>query len=70
VQTLERELVTSIARFPEIFMSAADDLRPNEIAEYANLPANKFNSFYAALPVIKAEPERLGGARLDLVNSV
>jgi len=68
--TLERELVTSIARFPEVFISAADDLRPNEIAEYANLLADKFNSFYAALPVIKAEPEGLSGARLDLVNSV
>ena len=67
---LERGLVMMTARFPEVFASAAEDLRPNEIAEYANLLADRFNSFYAALPVIKAEPEWLSGARLALVNAV
>jgi arginyl-tRNA synthetase len=67
---LERELVMMIAKFPETFASAAEDLKPNEIAEYANLLADKFNSFYAALSVIKAEPAGLSGARLALVNAV
>ena len=67
---LERDLVMMIARFPEVFVSAAEDLQPNEVAEYANLLADKFNSFYAALPVIRAEPEGLSGARLALVNAV
>jgi arginyl-tRNA synthetase len=67
---LERELVMMTAKFPETFASAAEDLKPNDIAEYANLLADKFNSFYAALPVIKAETEGLSGARLALVNAV
>ncbi|MEM2029612.1 MAG: arginine--tRNA ligase, partial [Candidatus Bathyarchaeia archaeon] len=65
----EREIVLMVARFPEIFIDAADNLRPNIIADFANTLADKFNAFYASIPVIKAEPPELANARLMLVNA-
>lgn len=66
---LERDITLTLARFPEVFMDAAENLRPNEIADFANALADKFNKFYAALQVIKAEPEGLSDARLMLVDA-
>jgi len=69
-EPLERDLVLMISRFPEIFVEAADNLKPNLIADYANALADKFNTFYAALPVIKAQTQELSDARLMLVDAV
>ena len=66
---LEKNIVLTIARFPEIFVEAADNLKPDLIAEYANTLADKFNSFYNALPVIKAKPQELADARLALTDA-
>jgi len=68
-EPIERDLVLMLARFPEVFINSADNLRPNEIAEFANNLADKFNSFYNALPVIKAKPLGLSDARLALVEA-
>jgi arginyl-tRNA synthetase len=69
-EALEHDLVLLLARFPEVFVEAADSLRPSEVAEFANLLADRFNSFYSACPVIKAEPVGLSDARLALVDAV
>ena len=69
-EPLERDLILMISRFPEIFIDAADSLKPNVIADYANALADKFNTFYAALPVIKAETQELSNLRLMLVDAV
>ena len=66
----EKELIMELARFPEIFESAATELKPGEITTYANNLADIFNSFYAAHPVIKAETLGLVGARLNIVRAV
>ncbi len=66
---LERELVLTLSRFPEVFIEAAEALKPNLIAEFASSLADKFNSFYDSLPVIKAEPKELSDARLALVDT-
>jgi arginyl-tRNA synthetase len=66
----ERELVMALAGFPEAFEGAADELKPGDITAYANMLADKFNSFYAALPVIRAGSQGLVGARLKLVDSI
>jgi arginyl-tRNA synthetase len=68
-EPIERALILLLARFPEIFIDASDNLRPNEIAEFANALADKFNTFYNALPVIKAKPLELSDARLVLVEA-
>jgi len=63
-ERLERELVMALASFPDIFIDASEYLKPNLIADYTNGLADKFNTFYGALPVIKAEPKSL--AKQDL----
>ena len=65
---IERDIVLMLARFPEVFMDAAMNLRPNAIPDFANALADKFNRFYAKLPVIKAKPPELSDARLALVD--
>ncbi|MGB9741374.1 MAG: arginine--tRNA ligase [Candidatus Bathyarchaeales archaeon] len=69
-ERIEREIVLDLASFPEIFMEAAELLKPNMIADFVNGLADKFNTFYNALPVIKAEPKGLSEARLALVDAV
>jgi len=66
---IERDLVLMVARFPEVFIDSANILRPNQIAEFANALADKFNTFYNALPVIKAKPLELSDTRLALVEA-
>jgi arginyl-tRNA synthetase len=70
VEPLERDLVLALARFPEVFIDSAESLKPNAIADFANILADKFNSFYNALPVIKAKPKALSDARLALVKAI
>ncbi|MCJ7613557.1 DALR anticodon-binding domain-containing protein, partial [Candidatus Bathyarchaeota archaeon] len=65
----ERDIVLTLARFPQVFFDAAENLRPNAIADYVNMLADKFNRFYTKLPVIKAESVELSDARLALVDS-
>jgi arginyl-tRNA synthetase len=69
-EPLEQELVLILARFPEVFVNAAESMKPSAIADYANLLADKFNSFYNALPVIKAKPQGLSNVRLALVEAI
>ncbi len=69
-ERLERDLVLDLAGFPDVFVDAAEYLKPNMIADYVNALADKFNTFYGALPVIKAEPKELSAARLELTGAV
>jgi arginyl-tRNA synthetase len=69
-EKLEHEIILTIARFPDTFIEAAECLKPNMIADYANSLADKFNTFYNAYSVIKAEPEGLSEARLVLTDTV
>lgn len=66
---LEHDIILTLARFPEVFVDAAENLRPHAIADYANALADKFNTFYTALPVIRAKPPELSDARLALVDA-
>ncbi len=69
-EQLERDIILILASFPDIFTESAEYLKPNAIAEYANTLADKFNTFYNALPVLRAESPELSDARLALVNAV
>ena len=68
-EPLERDITLTLARFTEVFVDAAENLRPNAIADFANALADKFNKFYTALPVIRAKPPELSDARLALVDA-
>jgi arginyl-tRNA synthetase len=69
-EKLERELVLSLASFPDAFIEATEYLKPNLIADFTNALADKFNTFYNALPVIKAEPKELSDARIVLTDAI
>ncbi len=49
---------------------AAESLRPEQIAEYANELSAAFNLFYDNVPVLRTEDEGLREARLRLVEGV
>lgn len=68
-ERIEHDIILMLARFPEVFIEAADNLKPNLIADFANALADKFNTFYNALPVLKAKPQKLSDARLALVEA-
>jgi arginyl-tRNA synthetase len=69
-EKLEHELVLSLASFPDAFIEATEYLKPNLISGFANALADKFNTFYNALPVIKAESQELSDARLALTDAI
>ncbi len=69
-EKLERELILSLAGFPDMFIEATEYLKPNMIADYINALADKFNTFYNALPVIKAESQGLSDARIALTQAI
>jgi arginyl-tRNA synthetase len=69
-EPIEHDLILSLASFPDVFIEAAEYLKPNMFADYSNALADKFNTFYNALPVIKAESAELGEARLCLTNAI
>lgn len=69
-EPVEHDLILLLSRFPEILIDAADNLKPHSVADYAIVLSDKFNTFYAKLPVIKAKPEALSAARLALVEAV
>jgi arginyl-tRNA synthetase len=70
IENLEKEIVLALAAFPDTFIEAAEYLKPNLIADYANTLSDKFNTFYNAFPVIKANPPELSDARLALTDAV
>jgi len=69
-EKLEHELVLSLGSFPDTFVEATEYLKPNLIADFTNALADKFNTFYNALPVIKAEPRGLSDARIVLTDAI
>ena len=69
-EKLEHELILNIASFPDMFIEATEYLKPNMIADYTNALADKFNTFYNALPVIKADSQELSDARITLTRAI
>ncbi|MEM2631399.1 MAG: arginine--tRNA ligase [Candidatus Bathyarchaeia archaeon] len=69
-EKIELEIILAMASFPDFFVEATETFKPNLIADFANSLADKFNAFYNAFPVIKAEPKELSNARLALVDAV
>jgi arginyl-tRNA synthetase len=66
---LEKYLIFKIAQMPLVFCEAADQLKPEELANYANVLAEKFHEYYEKVDVIHAE-EQVRNARALLVKSI
>jgi arginyl-tRNA synthetase len=69
-EKLEHELILNLASFPDMFIEATEYLKPNMIADYTNALADKFNTFYNAFPVIKADSQQLSDARITLTQAI
>ncbi len=65
-ETAEITLERLLPRFPEIVVFAAQELKPNLVANYLFQIASQFNSFYGSVNVMKSEGS-LKTARLKLV---
>ncbi len=66
---LERLLIFKIAQMPQVFIEAADQLKPEELAAYANAVAEKFHEYYEKVDVIHSD-EQVKNARAMLVRAV
>ena len=64
----EKALMVRLGTFPDRVQEAAQNLRPEEIAECANDLASAFNLFYDNIPVLKTEDLDVREARLRLVE--
>ena len=69
-ERLEHELILLLASFPDTFVEATEYLKPNLIADYVNALADKFNTFYNALSVLRAETQELSDARIALTEAI
>jgi len=67
---LGRKLIFEISRFPQIFCEAADNLRPDDMANYCNMLAEKFHEYYEKVDVIHVKDKALRYARGALVRAI
>jgi arginyl-tRNA synthetase len=67
---LEYKLVFQLSRFPEIFIEACENLRPDIIANYANALAESFHEYYEKVDVSHVKDEELKLARAVLIKSI
>lgn len=67
---LERLLILQTGKFPMIFTESADRLKPEQIASYANMLAEKFHEYYEKVNVLRADTPALKAARLMLVRAL
>ena len=63
---MERELIVSLEKYPQVISSAADELNPSIIANYAFNLAKLFNSFYVDHSVLNAENAAKKALRLQV----
>jgi len=66
---LEHLLLYKIAEMPDIFCEAADQMKPEDLANYANSIAEKFHEYYEKVDVIHAD-EHVKNARAMLVRAI
>ena len=66
---LEHLLLFKIAQMPQIFTESADQLKPEDLASYANSLAEKFHEYYEKVDVIHSD-EQVKNARAMLVQAV
>jgi len=67
---LEKRLIMKLARFPSDFVDAADRLRPDDLAGYANQLTEQFHEYYERVDVTHLEDSELKSARGALIEAV
>ncbi|MCW4033456.1 MAG: arginine--tRNA ligase [Candidatus Bathyarchaeota archaeon] len=69
-ENLEKEIILYLSRFPEIFIDSCDNLRPDAIANYANLLSERFHEYYEKVDISHVDDEGLKFARSALISSI
>lgn len=67
---LEKRLILRLAGFPSVFVDAADRLRPDDLAGYANQLTEQFHEYYEHVDVTHLEDSELKSARGALIDAV
>ncbi len=65
-ETHESALITALARYPELIITASQNREPHQLAHYLRDLANAFHTYYNA-HVFLVDDEELRNARLNLV---
>lgn len=56
IQPVEKQLLLALARYPQVVLKTAGEMRPAPLCEYLFGLAKIFAEFYESQPVLKAEP--------------
>lgn len=67
-ESQEKTLALGLLEFPNVVINAANTYKPNLVADYLFETAKKFNTFYNALPILRAESEEILKSRLILAD--
>ena len=63
---LEKELIVTLSRYPDVIASAAIEYSPAQVANYVFELSKLFNKFYHEESILKAEDTAVRNFRLDL----
>ncbi|MEO6932582.1 MAG: arginine--tRNA ligase, partial [Chitinophagaceae bacterium] len=64
----EKELLVMLEKFPVVIAQSGEELNPSQIALFVYDVAKKFNSFYDAHSILKAESEEKKSLRLKIAS--
>ncbi|MEM3475995.1 MAG: arginine--tRNA ligase [Candidatus Bathyarchaeia archaeon] len=67
---LEKEILLKIIKFPEVFKNAVDNLKPENLINFANALAENFHEYYEKIDVTHVLDEELKKARVFLIYAV
>ena len=65
---LERDILLTIERYPEVMTKSYELREPSEFTTYAHLLAQKFSSFYAECNILNEEDEKVRASRLKIAE--
>ena len=70
LEPTERELIKTLAQFPEKTAAAIADMEPSVVTRYIIDVCNAFNRFYQECPIVSCEDKDLRAFRLTLTRGV
>ncbi|MBS7655869.1 arginine--tRNA ligase [Candidatus Bathyarchaeota archaeon] len=67
---LEKEILLKIIKFPEVFTTSVDNLKPEDLVNFANSLAEKLHEYYEKIDVIHVPEKELKEARVFLIYAI
>jgi arginyl-tRNA synthetase len=66
---LEKDLIVTLSKYPDVIASSAKEYSPAQVANYVFELAKLFNKFYHEESILKAEDPVVRNFRLDLASA-